>query len=106
MRYEDFDLADGEYPLSDGERMPDGVLHVWTQGTDQWACRAYDHGPFCRRCTRLDPVAAACISMVVEGTMEVFDDPDKGLMFLVSPAGRARVETAIRRGGFDRGLDA
>ncbi len=104
VQYEDFELANGQYVLAAEEDQPAGTLHVWTQGGEQWACRAYDHGPFCRRGTRLDATGAACIAMVIEGRLLIYDKPD-GLTFKISQAGKRRVETAIRRGGFARGLD-
>jgi hypothetical protein len=99
VRYDDFELADGTYP-----REPHPLV-VWTQGDGQWACVAYDHGPFCRRCVHLDGIEAACLVNVIEGTLAVEDHPDLGWRFHLTDSGKARVETAIRRGGFDRGLD-
>ena len=101
VHYEDFDLTDGDYTSASGK-----AFKVWTQPDGQWVCAAYDHGPFCRRCTLLDPTGAACVSYVIKGLIDIFDDPDKGLAFRITRAGTARVETAIRRGGFDAGLDA
>lgn len=101
VHYEDFDLTDGNYTSANGT-----AFKVWTQPEGQWACAAYGHGPFCRRCLLLDPIAAACVANVVEGTLDIFDDPVKGLSFKITAAGAARVGTAIRRGGFANGLDA
>lgn len=32
------------------------VLHVWISDGETWACSAYDHGPFCRQCQRVDGI--------------------------------------------------
>lgn len=33
--------------------LPDGT-YVWAQDHQVWFCDAYDHGPFCRSCRRVD----------------------------------------------------
>jgi hypothetical protein len=102
VQYEDFELADGHYEFED----PPRTLRIWSQSEGQWACVAYDHGPFCRRCQKLDPTAAACLAVVLERHMDVFDDPTRGMVFQVNEAGKVRVETAIRLGGFAKGIDS
>jgi hypothetical protein len=38
--------------------LPDGrTLHVWISGDTLWACAEYDHGPMCRRCLPVTPLA-------------------------------------------------
>ena len=75
-------IEDGEHPLPTG-----GVLHVWTQGEERWCCVAYDHGPMCRRCVRMEEPVEAVLQNVLEGNAVVKDDPDKGMVFQITAAG-------------------
>ena len=105
--YDDFDVSDGTYELPAGEKAPPVTLRVWTADDQQWACVAADHGPICRRCKPLDALQAALVSNAIEGVMEIWAVAG-GSDWMVWPnaAGKARAETAMRRGGFDMGLDS
>lgn len=95
VEYEDFSLADGIYP------QPDGILAITSDAQGrQWAHWNAEQP------TLLDPIGAACIALVLSGELSMGWKPGRGFTFISTDAGRERVETAIRRGGFDKGLDA
>lgn len=95
-RYTDFEIADGFYELSNGK-----TLKVWSQSDGQWACIAYDHGPFCRRCRHIseDESEASLVSHVIDGNMEMEDSPD-GWRFRVRALGEAEVIRILARDGY------
>jgi len=58
------------------------VLYRWTDGGgNEWACAAYDHGPFCRLCSLVDPSMAAQLADVEVGAAEVWTEADGALTF-------------------------
>jgi hypothetical protein len=66
-------------------------LHRWTRNGQEWACGAYDHGPFCRLCTPVDATLALILKNVDAGRMEfVGTDTDGEMRFRVTPGGQRR----------------
>lgn len=73
------------------------TVHRWTQDGQEWICAAYDHGPFCRLCQRVDWVLAACLENVDLGFMKIVGtDPDGQLRLRMTDAGSAKVRTLIQ----------
>ncbi len=62
-----------KFTLADGV-----VLHRWTDFTSgqEWACVAYDHGPHCRLCQKVDPVLDAMIQNALSGNFLLRAAPD------------------------------
>jgi hypothetical protein len=79
---------------SEAFELPNGkTLHRFTDADGSpWACIAYDHGAFCRRCRRVDEFVEALLQNVLDGRMEVFDDPERGMVFRVTDEGRRQVD--------------
>ena len=80
--------------MSERERVeqPNGVvLQVWESKGKKWVCAASDHGPLCRLCQPVDEITEACLSSVMDGMMICMSDPDGGLLFRVTEAGKRRV---------------
>lgn len=109
MKYSGCEVDDGSYSLANGV-----TLNVWTEADGaQWACLAHGPATRCLRCHALyeagrEPypdMTAALLSLVIEGTLNLSDGPTDW-QFVETEAGRRRVETAARRGGFEKGLDA
>jgi hypothetical protein len=103
VEYDDFALPNGKWDLPAGERAPQRTVLIWTTGGQQWGCLDGKKG--CPRCHRLDTADASLLSNQIEGVMEVWSEAGRWLVWL-NATGRARVETALRRGGFSEGLDA
>lgn len=61
----------------------DHILYRWTDGNgDEWACAAYDHGPFCRLCSLVaDDHMADQLAAVEAGRAEVHTANDGTLVF-------------------------
>lgn len=58
------------------------LLYRWEQSGVAWACCAYDHGPFCRRCRRVtDAATAELLDQVEAGTMQMWDRDRDGWQF-------------------------
>lgn len=81
-----------KYPLPNGI-----VLLRWASIDGQeWACIAYDHGPFCRRCQAVDATAIACLENVVDGLFEIVGQDDGGDFILrLTDKGNRRAERLI-----------
>lgn len=72
------------------------TLYLWPQGLEVWTCCAYDHGPFCRLCHKVeDEVELALIKHVFDGNMQVRCNPDGEYQFKVTEQGQARVEDLL-----------
>jgi hypothetical protein len=70
------------------------IVHRWAQDGIEWACAAYDHGPFCRRCQRVtdNEMFGLCLENVDRGLFEVVGtEPDGEFRFRVSPNGEQRI---------------
>lgn len=65
------------------------TLYLWEQDGVQWACCAYDHGPMCRRCQKVEGTMASLIDNVLDGNMWIMDDPKGDFKFQVTPKGKA-----------------
>lgn len=71
-------------------------LHRWTDRDGQeWACMAYDHGPMCRLCQRVDETLGACLELVEEGKAEPRQRPAGEFEFKLTQKGRAVAEDVI-----------
>lgn len=79
-------------------------LHRWTQSDGEWACAAYDHGPFCRMCQPVAPddsVLRGCLDTVDSGAMEVRTLATGELEFKMTEAGTARARETVAGMGYD-----
>ena len=80
------------------------VLHRWTQDGEEWACAAYDHGPMCRLCQRVDPddgLTHALLDGVANGDYDVKADSDGTFLFRVTEQGAATARALIVEMGYD-----
>jgi hypothetical protein len=73
------------------------TLYRWTDGQGQeWACCAYDHGPFCRLCTQVaDEITAALLDNVESGYLEVWTEPNGEFRFTFTQAGRDHADHLV-----------
>lgn len=79
-------------PLGEGgERVS---LQYWTDANgDDWACAAYDHGPFCRLCTKVeDDVTRTMLGLVRTGESEVRTTREGDLQFRLTDSGLRKVK--------------
>lgn len=79
-------------------------LHRWTQSDGEWACAAYDHGPFCRMCQPVAPddsILRGMLDSVQGGHMEVRTLPTGELEFKMTETGTARAREIVARMGYD-----
>lgn len=77
-------------------------LHRWIQDDQEWACAAYDHGPFCRLCQRVDGTLRHLLENVDAGFMEVVGARSDGdVEFRLTPAGEERARSLIKGMGGD-----
>jgi hypothetical protein len=72
-------------------------LRRWTnRHHEEWVCGAYDHGPMCRLCRRVDPTLALVLENLDKGYVEYVNvDQDGEPQFRVTPAGQDRVARLI-----------
>jgi hypothetical protein len=64
--------------LADGQ-----TLHEWVDTAgDKWACLAYDHGPLCGRCRRVDETETALLGLALDGLATIRDNPSTGRLEL------------------------
>lgn len=73
------------------------TLYRWTDGQGrEWACCAYDHGPFCRLCTQVaDEATAALLDNVESGYLEVWTQPDGEFRFKMTEAGEEHAKQIV-----------
>lgn len=87
------------------KRMSESKLHRWTQRDGaEWACAAYDHGPLCRLCTRVDPddeTLRAMLQHVENGNMTVQTGSDGELLFKMTDKGNEAARVLIESLGAD-----
>jgi hypothetical protein len=69
-------------------------LHRWTDRDGQeWACQAYDHGPFCRLCVPVnDGMLQGCLDNVERGYFEIVQQDADGFRFKVTSDGERAVK--------------
>jgi hypothetical protein len=72
-------------------------MHRWRNPDGQeWACVAYDHGPFCRRCQPVTETLYGLLENVRLGRMEIVGaNPDGEFKFRLTAEGEARAEDLI-----------
>jgi hypothetical protein len=63
------------------------TLYRWSSHGEEWACAAYDHGPFCRLCQAVaDPQTRALLDAVERGRLAVHAASNGALVFEVRDA--------------------
>lgn len=79
------------------QQPPLHTIHVWEEPVEGqvWACCAYDHGPFCRLCQRVDETLMALLQNVQQGMMDAKAGPDGEFQFKMTVKGTAKVEDTI-----------
>lgn len=76
------------------------MLHRWVGAESrEWACAAYDHGPFCRLCQDVtnDEVAKGCLELVEMDLFEVKCDSNGKLQFRATSMGQLEAQELIEK---------
>lgn len=80
----------------DKEIFPTGegalLVHVWNADNQTWACAAYDHGPLCRLCQRVDEITWELLGLVKRGEMTMRSELDGSFSFRLTPDGEAHAK--------------